>query len=61
MTPADVHHGRVEILREQRTSALDATYQLHPERFVRRPPMPPALPEAVWINRPVPADTVIPQ
>jgi putative transposase len=61
MTPGDVHHGRVEILREQRASALDAAYRLHPERFVRRPPTPPALPEAVWINRPVPADTAMAQ
>jgi putative transposase len=61
MTPADVHHGRVEILREQRAGALDAAYRLHPERFVRRPPTPPALPQAVWINRPVPAHTVIAQ
>jgi putative transposase len=61
MTPADVHHGRVEALREQRASVLDAAYHLHPERFVLRPPAPPALPTTVWINRPVSADAAIAQ
>ncbi len=27
-------------------------YQRHPERFVRRPPQHPSLPDAVWINPP---------
>jgi len=31
---------------------LDSAYALHPERFVTKPPSPPALPEAVWINKP---------
>jgi putative transposase len=31
----------------------DTAYQARPERFVRRPPQPPRLPEAVWINKPV--------
>jgi len=39
-------------VQEQRARALDAAFQLHPERFVRRPPTPPELPKAVWINRP---------
>jgi putative transposase len=52
MTPSDVHHGRAVRVRAERARALDATYQLHPERFVRKPPTPPALPTAVWINPP---------
>jgi putative transposase len=52
MTPADVHYGRVELVRALRARGLDAAYQLHPERFVRKPPTPPVLPEAVWINPP---------
>ena len=52
MTPADVHFGRVEEVRAKRARALDAAYQRHPERFVRRPPTPPKLPDAVWINPP---------
>ena len=31
---------------------LDIAYAAHPERFVRKPPQPPALPTEVWINPP---------
>jgi putative transposase len=50
-TPADVHYGRAQSVREQRQLVLDAAYRTHPERF-RRPPSAPRLPEAAWINRP---------
>jgi putative transposase len=50
--PADVHYGRAELVRAQRADVLGAAYAAHPERFVRRPPTPPALPTAVWINEP---------
>jgi putative transposase len=60
MTPADVHFGRAETMREQRARVLDAAFQLHPERFVRNPPKPAALPQAVWINPPK-KDTVAAQ
>jgi putative transposase len=33
---------------------LDAAFRAHPERFVKGPPSPPALPDAVWINPPAP-------
>lgn len=51
-TPADVHYGRADTVRQQRTVVLDAAYAAHPERFVRKPPEPPKLPTAVWINEP---------
>ena len=51
-TPADVHHGRAGLLREHRAEVLTAAYAIHPERFVRKPPAPPRLPMAAWINRP---------
>ena len=51
-TPADVHHGRAELLRAQRADVLSAAYAAHPERFVGKPPEPPSLPTAVWINEP---------
>ena len=35
-TPADVHYGRVVLLRARRQAALDAAYERHPERFVRQ-------------------------
>ena len=51
-TPADVHYGRAEAIRQQRALVLKGAYAAHLERFVRKPPMPPPLPEAVWINEP---------
>jgi putative transposase len=51
-TPADVHYGRAEAVRDKRAIVLNAAYAEHPERFVRKPPEPPALPTAVWINEP---------
>lgn len=50
--PFDVHFGLAEQLREMRADVLDTAYQQHPERFVRKPPEPPKLPEAAWINKP---------
>jgi putative transposase len=51
-TPADVHYGRAELVRAQRGLVLGAAYAAHPERFVRKPPAPPALPTVAWINQP---------
>jgi putative transposase len=51
-TPADVHYGRAELVRAQRARVLEAAYAAHPERFVRKPPAPPELPTAAWINKP---------
>jgi len=51
-TPADVHYGRAEAVRAKRAEVLNGAYAVHPERFVRKPPEPPALPTAVWINEP---------
>jgi putative transposase len=52
LTPADVHAGRATEITAARAVTLDAAYAAHPERFVRRPPTPPAVPTAVWINPP---------
>jgi putative transposase len=52
MTPATVHHGHAEQTLDGRQHVLDAAYAATPERFVRRPPTPPALPTAAWINKP---------
>jgi putative transposase len=52
MTPAAVHHGQAQHLYDQRAIVLDAAYALRPERFVRKPPAPPELPTAAWINKP---------
>jgi putative transposase len=53
LTPADVHYGRAEQIITARAAVLEGAYATHPERFVRKPPTPPRLPEAVWINKPV--------
>ena len=52
MTPATVHHGQAELTHAARRSVLNAAYAARPERFVRRPPRPPALPTGAWINKP---------
>jgi putative transposase len=52
MTPAMVHHGLAPEVRENRQLVLDAAYAAHPDRFVRRPPVPLPLPKEVWINKP---------
>jgi putative transposase len=52
MTPYAVHHGLAPQITAARQDTLLTAYALHPERFVRRPPRPPVLPEAAWINPP---------
>jgi putative transposase len=52
MTPAAVHFGHAAELHEQRARVLAQAYTRTPERFVRRPPRPPALPTAAWTNKP---------
>jgi putative transposase len=53
MTPASVHYGFAEEIREKRQRTLKAAYEKHPERFVRKMPEPPVIPGKVWINPPV--------
>jgi putative transposase len=52
LTPAMVHYGRAPEVIAARQQVLDLAHIHHPERFVRKPPTAPLLPEAVWINRP---------
>jgi putative transposase len=52
MTPAAVHHGQAQALHAERQRVLTAAYAQTPERFVGRPPTPPRLPVAAWINKP---------
>ena len=55
MTPAAFHHGQAQQLYDQRAVVLAEAYARNPQRFVRKPPVPPELPAAAWINKP--ADT----
>jgi putative transposase len=52
MRPADVHYGRADAITAARQQTLETAYAANPERFVRKPPQPPRLPGASWINRP---------
>jgi len=54
LTPAMVHFAEAETVLAHRQAVLDAAYQAHPDRFVRRPPKPLPVPTEVWINKPVP-------
>lgn len=53
-TPEAVHYGLAEARQAVRTETLTTAYAAHPERFVRKPPTPPAIPTAAWINPPAP-------
>ena len=57
MTPAAVHYGMAEQLVAGRQQTLLAAYRSHPERFVHKPPQPPELPRAAWINPPTEKST----
>lgn len=54
LTPAMVHFGETPTVLAHRQRVLDAAYQAHPDRFVRRPPKPIPVPSEVWINKPLP-------
>ncbi len=47
------HHSGIALLTPaDRQAVLDAAYRAHPERFVKKPPVHPQAPIAVWINKP---------
>lgn len=52
-TPYDVHHRLAAKTVERRIAVLDAAFLAHPERFPGGRPTHAALPEAVWINKPI--------
>ena len=58
LPPAVVHFGQAEQVLAHRQTVLASAYQSHPERFVGGFPKPLALPTAVWINPPVPIQTL---
>ncbi len=53
LTPETVHYGGAEDVLEKRRDVMLEAYQRNPQRF-RKPPVIPALPQAVWINPPAP-------
>jgi transposase InsO family protein len=52
MTPNQVHYGQTDAIHAARQLTLDTAFATHPERFVKNPPIPPAKPNAAWINPP---------
>ena len=54
LPPVVVHHGQAAAVSAARQQTLDVAYARHPERFVGGRPVPPLVPEAVWINPPRP-------
>ena len=55
LTPETMHYGLAQEVRKAREEVLRIAYEAHPERFVRKIPVPPTVPEAAWINKPKPA------
>ena len=51
-----IHFEQAEAIHTARQATLDAAYRGTPERFVRKPPQPPKIPTAVWINPPKPTE-----
>jgi putative transposase len=58
-TPADVHHGLADAVREQRALVLAAAYSTHPERFIHKLPEPPKIPTNSWINPPAETEAAV--
>lgn len=56
MTPDQIHFGQAEAIHAARQATLDTAFLSTPERFVRKPPQPPKIPTAVWINPPKPTE-----
>ena len=52
MTPEAVHYGRAPMIIAARQNTLDKAFALHPERFVRNPPLHQEVPQQAWINPP---------
>ena len=52
LTPAVVHYGLADRVREKRLRVLAAAFAAHPERFLKGTPQLADLPQAVWINPP---------
>jgi hypothetical protein len=57
LTPAMVHYGQVAAVSAAHRHVLSTAYPAHPEGFVRHPPVPPTVPDAVWIRPPAPRIT----
>lgn len=57
MTPAAVHRGQATAITTARTLTLNEAFAQHPQRFKGKPPIPPVVPDKVYINPPLTEDT----
>ena len=57
LTPEQVHFGNADQVIAGRKSVLREAWAAHPDRFVSGEPKPKPLPEAVFINPPIPSLT----
>ena len=53
LTPEQVHYRMDKQILEHRARVLADAFKQNPKRFKGKMPIPEALPEAVWINKPV--------
>jgi putative transposase len=52
LTPACVHYGQADDIRQRRQAVLAAAYAQFPQRFAHGEPIVKGAPDAVWINPP---------
>ena len=53
LTPESVHYERANLVQARSPQeTLQEAFRHHPRRFGGKPPTPPALPVAAWINPP---------
>lgn len=48
-----MHYGRAPAITAARVEILNAAHTASPNRFVNKPPEPPKLADAAWINPPL--------
>ncbi len=53
LAPVMVHNGRADAVLDARHAVMERAYRAHPDRFIRGQPRRSALPQSVWINRPI--------
>jgi putative transposase len=52
VTPEQLHYGLACRIQQDRSKVLEAAFEANPERFKGKLPLPPSIPDAVWINKP---------
>lgn len=54
LTPEQMHYGMASEVYDNRIKVLNAAFEQQPNRFKGKRPLPPEIPQAVWINKPTP-------